>query len=73
MESLTIFICSMETSDGTFRHEEAQLKDADSKHPALEVHGTFSYKDEKDGKVYTVHYVANEHGFQPKGEHLPVA
>lgn len=60
----------METSDGTFRHEEAHLK-GDEKHSALEVHGTFSYKDEKDGKVYTVHYVADEHGFHPKGEHLP--
>lgn len=32
--------------------------------------GGYSYKGD-DGKVYTVTYVADEHGFRPTGEHLP--
>ncbi|XP_075144750.1 larval cuticle protein 65Ab1-like [Haematobia irritans] len=60
-----------ETSDGTSRHEEGKVKDAGSEHPAIVVHGTFSWKDHVDGKVYTVNYVADEHGFQPTGEHIP--
>ncbi|XP_065360518.1 larval cuticle protein 65Ab1-like [Calliphora vicina] len=61
----------LETSDGTSRHEDGQVKDVGGEHPAIVVHGSFSYKDEHDGKVYTVNYVADEHGFQPSGEHLP--
>lgn len=65
------FNSSVETSDGTSRHEEGQVKDSGSEHPALVVHGSFTWKDEKDGKTYSVSYVADEHGFQPQGEHLP--
>ncbi|XP_054736221.1 larval cuticle protein 65Ab1-like [Anastrepha obliqua] len=61
----------METSDGTSRHEEGVVKDADSEHPALVVHGSYTYKDEHDGKEYSVSYVADEYGFQPTGEHIP--
>ncbi|XP_061393858.1 larval cuticle protein 65Ab1-like [Musca vetustissima] len=61
----------VETSDGTSRHEDGKVKDFDSEHPAIVVHGTFTWKDEHDGKVYTVNYVADENGFQPTGEHLP--
>lgn len=34
--------------------------------------GSFSYIGD-DGKHYTVRYVADENGFQPEAEHLPVA
>ncbi|XP_013118050.1 larval cuticle protein 65Ab1 [Stomoxys calcitrans] len=60
-----------ETSDGTVRHEEGKVKDYGSDHAAIVVHGSFAWKDHHDGKVYTVNYVADEHGFQPTGEHLP--
>ncbi|XP_058835100.1 cuticle protein AMP1A-like [Topomyia yanbarensis] len=33
--------------------------------------GEYSYTD-SDGVEYRVSYVADEHGFQPKGDHLPV-
>ncbi|XP_013117650.1 larval cuticle protein 65Ab1-like [Stomoxys calcitrans] len=61
-----------ETSDGTSRHEEGKVKDVGSEHPALVVHGSYTWKDHVDGKVYTVSYVADEHGFQPTGDHIPV-
>ncbi|XP_073815426.1 larval cuticle protein 65Ab1-like [Musca autumnalis] len=61
----------VETSDGTSRHEEGKVKDADSEHPALVVTGTYTWKDEHDGTVYTVNYVADENGFQPTGDHIP--
>lgn len=66
------FKFGMETSDGTKHDAFGELKHLDEKHAALVVHGSFSYKDEKDGHVYTVNYVADEKGFQPEGAHLPV-
>ncbi|XP_037941262.1 larval cuticle protein 65Ab1-like [Teleopsis dalmanni] len=65
------FHFAVETSDGKQHQEDGQVKDVGGEHPAIVVHGSFSYKDEHDGKVYTVNYVADEHGFQPTGEHLP--
>ncbi|XP_013116110.1 larval cuticle protein 65Ab1 [Stomoxys calcitrans] len=65
------FSYHVETSDGTSHHEEGKVKDAGSEHAAIVVHGSFSWKDSHDGKVYTVNYVADEHGFQPTGEHIP--
>uniref|UniRef100_A0A1I8MUN3 Cuticle protein n=1 Tax=Musca domestica TaxID=7370 RepID=A0A1I8MUN3_MUSDO len=66
-----------ETSDGFSRHEEGKLKEFPGDehdhegHHAIVVHGTYSYKDPHDGKVYTVNYVADEKGFQPVGDHIP--
>ncbi|XP_073818608.1 larval cuticle protein 65Ab1-like [Musca autumnalis] len=66
-----------ETSDGFSRHEEGKLKEfpADELAPegrnVIVVHGTYSYTDPQDGKVYTINYVADEKGFQPIGDHIP--
>ncbi|XP_017470789.1 PREDICTED: larval cuticle protein 5-like [Rhagoletis zephyria] len=64
---------SLETSDGTKKDEAGQLKDVGTDHEAIVVQGSFSWKDEKTGEVYTVTYTADENGFRPQGAHLPVA
>ncbi|XP_013110238.1 larval cuticle protein 65Ab1-like [Stomoxys calcitrans] len=62
-----------ETSDGSTHKANGDLKDAGSDHEAIVVHGSYSWTDEKTGEHFTVEYVADENGFQPKGAHLPVA
>ncbi|XP_059216382.1 larval cuticle protein 65Ab1-like [Stomoxys calcitrans] len=67
------FEYAYETSDGTKHNEGGQLKDAGTDHEAIVVHGSYSWVDEKTGEHFTVEYVADENGFQPKGAHIPVA
>ncbi|TKX27890.1 endocuticle structural glycoprotein ABD-5-like [Spodoptera litura] len=57
-----------ETSDGTARQEKGTLKQVSENHQALEVSGSYKYVG-TDGLVYTVTFVADEHGFQPQ-EHV---
>ncbi|XP_063831419.1 endocuticle structural glycoprotein SgAbd-5-like [Ostrinia nubilalis] len=57
-----------ETSDGTSRQEQGTLKQITEDHKAIQVQGTYKYTA-PDGLVYTVTYVADEHGFQPQ-EHV---
>ncbi|XP_053603469.1 flexible cuticle protein 12-like [Plodia interpunctella] len=64
------FNYAYETSNGISSQAQAQLKNANSENPALEVRGQFAYTG-PDGVVYTVTYVADENGFQPQGAHLP--
>ncbi|XP_061394864.1 larval cuticle protein 65Ab1-like [Musca vetustissima] len=61
------------TSDGTAHEENGKLKDVGTDHEAIVVHGSYTWVDEKTGQKFTVTYVADENGFQPQGEHLPVA
>ncbi|XP_004524599.1 endocuticle structural protein SgAbd-6-like [Ceratitis capitata] len=58
---------AFETSDGVSRKETATVKHAG----AISVEGTVSWTG-PDGVQYTLNYVADEHGFQPQGTHLPV-
>jgi len=67
-----ILCCSFETSDGNKQDAQGTLKDAGSEHEGIVVHGSYSFVGD-DGKTYTVTYVADENGFQPQGDHLPVA
>ncbi|KAH8342515.1 larval cuticle protein 65Ag1-like [Drosophila kikkawai] len=63
---------ALETSDGTSKQEQGQLKNIGTENEAIAVKGTFSYVGD-DGQIYTVNYIADENGFQPSGAHLPVA
>ncbi|XP_011212865.1 endocuticle structural protein SgAbd-6 [Bactrocera dorsalis] len=58
---------AFETSDGVSRKETATVKHAG----AISVEGTVSWTG-PDGVQYTLNYVADEHGFQAQGTHLPV-
>ncbi|ALC43212.1 Cpr65Av [Drosophila busckii] len=59
-----------ETSDGVTRQEQAELKNAGTEQEALSVRGSVSWVA-PDGQTYTLHYIADENGFQPQGDHLP--
>ncbi|CAD7083183.1 unnamed protein product [Hermetia illucens] len=63
---------AFETSDGTSRQEQAQLKNVGTENEALAVRGTISWVA-ADGQQYTLNFVADENGFQPEGAHLPRA
>lgn len=58
---------AFETSDGTSRQEEAQLNN-----DALTVTGSVTWTA-PDGQVFTLNYIADENGYQPIADHLPVA
>ncbi|XP_004524508.1 larval cuticle protein 8-like [Ceratitis capitata] len=61
-----------ETSDGTQHDEQGQLKNVGTDDEAIAVKGSYKYVGD-DGVTYQVSYTADEHGFQPEGEHLPKA
>ncbi|CAG9833622.1 unnamed protein product [Diabrotica balteata] len=61
---------SYETSDGSQRQEEAEIKNAGNEKESLVVHGSYTYVG-TDGVTYKVTYVADENGYRASGEHLP--
>lgn len=65
-----LFLYRYETSDGSFREEKAELKNAGSKNEAIAVQGSYTYVG-TDGITYKVTYVADENGYRATGEHLP--
>ncbi|XP_018576797.1 endocuticle structural glycoprotein ABD-5-like [Anoplophora glabripennis] len=61
---------SYETSDGSHREEQAELKNPGTENEALAVHGSYTYVG-TDGVTYKVTYVADENGYRASGEHIP--
>ncbi|XP_066597384.1 endocuticle structural glycoprotein SgAbd-4-like [Prorops nasuta] len=65
---------SYETANGIHAQEEGHLlksQDPKEKEDSIVVQGSYSYTAD-DGTPISVSYVADENGFQPKGDHLPV-
>ncbi|XP_055373343.1 flexible cuticle protein 12-like [Condylostylus longicornis] len=63
---------AFETSDGTSRQEQAELRNIGTEQEAIAVRGSYSWVAD-DGQTYTLNYIADENGFQPEGAHLPRA
>ncbi|KAG5330970.1 CUD1 protein, partial [Acromyrmex heyeri] len=61
-----------QTGNGIQAQEEGQLFNIAKDEDALRVQGSFSYTDE-NGIPISLSYIADENGFHPQGEHLPVA
>lgn len=56
-----------ETSNGVVHEEQGTLQGE-----AISAQGSFQYVS-PEGTPVQVHYTADENGFQPTGDHLPVA
>lgn len=64
-------IFSYETGNGIQAKEQGFIKNkGDKDREALVQQGTITYMDER-GHPITLTYIADEHGFQPQGAHLP--
>lgn len=63
---------SYETGNGIKAQERGQLVKIAKDEDVIRVQGSFSYPD-ADGNPVGVSYIADENGFQPSGEHLPIA
>ncbi|XP_037082945.1 larval cuticle protein 65Ag1-like [Pollicipes pollicipes] len=65
------FQYAYETSDGTNAEVTGESKQIGEEVGTV-MRGSYSFVGD-DGVTYTVNWVADENGFQPQGEHLPVA
>ncbi|XP_034946168.1 endocuticle structural glycoprotein SgAbd-1-like [Chelonus insularis] len=65
---------SFETSNGIQAQEQGSVVASQNNKDegAMSVQGSYQYTAE-DGSNIQLSYIADENGFQPKGDHLPVA
>ena len=63
---------SFETSDGIKVEESGKVKQITPEAAGIAAQGSYSYTA-PDGTVVKVTWTADENGFQPQGDHLPVA
>ncbi|EZA57574.1 Larval cuticle protein LCP-17 [Ooceraea biroi] len=61
---------SYQTGNGIQAQEQGQLAKISPTEDAIRVQGSFGYSD-PDGQSIGIGYIADENGFQPKGDHLP--
>ncbi|KAM3962334.1 endocuticle structural glycoprotein SgAbd-5-like [Aphomia sociella] len=59
-----------ELSDGSKHEEQGQLKNQGTEDESIAVQGQYSWVG-PDGVLYTVSYIADENGFQPRIEQGP--
>ncbi|XP_060658056.1 larval cuticle protein 65Ag1-like [Drosophila nasuta] len=62
---------ALETSDGTNIKAEGELKQV-GEEPSLSVRGSYSWLDD-EGLSHLVTYIADENGYQPISDDIPVA
>lgn len=63
---------SYETANGIKAEESGALKNAGGEEESIAVQGTFEYTA-PDGTPVRMTYIADENGYQPSGDLLPVA
>ena len=68
-----MWLCSFEGANGIKLNEEGEQKRIGNEPEEIGTVSRGSYSYEMDGVTYTVNWVADENGFQPTGNHLPVA
>jgi len=62
-----------ELSDGTTHQQNGYIKQGDDpENPIQVIEGSYAYYA-PEGEYISVRYIADENGFQPEGDHLPVA
>ncbi|XP_076175502.1 cuticular protein 21 [Ptiloglossa arizonensis] len=64
------YVFSYETGNGIKAEEHGELKKVNETNSVIVVQGSYSYPA-SDGVSVALSYVADENGFQPKGDHLP--
>ncbi|XP_053973616.1 cuticle protein CP14.6-like [Hylaeus volcanicus] len=64
------YLFSYEAANGIKAEEHGQLKQLNETNSIIAVQGSYSYTID-DGTPVSLSYVADENGFQPKGDHLP--
>ncbi|TDG53416.1 hypothetical protein AWZ03_000234 [Drosophila navojoa] len=65
------FKYSLELNNGNQQEAEGNLKQI-GEEQAIVVKGSFAWVD-TEGKVHSITYIADENGYQPQGEDIPVA
>ncbi|KAJ3633555.1 hypothetical protein MTP99_010494 [Tenebrio molitor] len=66
------FHFSYESGDGSKVQQSGEQKTIDKDNAGGVISGGYEYVGD-DGKTYKVNFVADENGYQPQGDHLPVA
>ena len=66
-----MLICSFESADGPKVQQSGELKTL-PEGEGESIQGSYSYVA-PDGNTYSINYVADENGFVPQGDHIPVA
>lgn len=61
-----------ESADGSSVSQQGTLHHGGEEGPVVVVSGRFQYIGD-DGKTYSVFYTADENGYHPEADHLPVA
>lgn len=71
IELIILFTYSYQTSDGTSHQAEGHATNVGAENEGIAVKGSYKWID-ADKHEHVINYIADENGFQPQGEDLPV-